>query len=538
MITVDGIELRNLEEQVLKNKQDIANHYNIDRVLADFGIRIIGQVSNASLLPNPSTFNGEYGDAFAVGSSAPYTFYIWTRADVDAGHPNDYWLNVGALAIVGPQGPVGPIGPTGPQGTRGSRWFAGNGVPSGAQNYEVGDQYINMNTGDLYFVALSGTSKSWNYSMNITGPQGPQGIQGPIGPVGPIGPRGNTGPAGPVGGLVDVVGEINTIDELPTPAESIRRNAYLQMIDGKYHLWVIVGSNGDLNWLDVGAYGVGTLITKNGSVLSEWDASNVVEGPFEKYNAQNVNEGVQFLVNNGINDVKVVYGQRNLSPEGDGSTPTSNPLQYYAPVLRNKITGGIDVLIPSLIEDLSSKDVSLNQPGDTYTTPGLPPTGATPRCYVDSRILFAKEELDAALKLYANNAASGAVTEAIKRFQVRCHAISRTGSFELKPDRFYIARGYGNAGIKVEDILGSPILGVNVSMVIAMISSTIWEETPTKSFQGFLYPSGVTLKWFGDRVAIGSKLRNISPESDGGSGIMYVYEFGMFSPDEPDPIRP
>lgn len=42
MLSINGKELRNLEEQVLKNKEDIAAHYNIDRVLANFGIRIVG----------------------------------------------------------------------------------------------------------------------------------------------------------------------------------------------------------------------------------------------------------------------------------------------------------------------------------------------------------------------------------------------------------------------------------------------------------------------------------------------------------------
>ena len=102
MLHINGKELRNLEEQVLKNKEDIAAHYNIDRVLANFGIRVIGQVASAEELPDPATFTGEYGDAYAVGAAEPYNFYIWTRADVNSGHPTDYWFDVGRLAIVGP----------------------------------------------------------------------------------------------------------------------------------------------------------------------------------------------------------------------------------------------------------------------------------------------------------------------------------------------------------------------------------------------------------------------------------------------------
>ena len=75
MIKVNNNEYRNLEEQVLKNKEDIAAHYNMDRVLANFGIRVIGQVASAEELPAPETFTGDYGDAYAVGAAEPYTFY-------------------------------------------------------------------------------------------------------------------------------------------------------------------------------------------------------------------------------------------------------------------------------------------------------------------------------------------------------------------------------------------------------------------------------------------------------------------------------
>ena len=63
MIIANGVELRNLEEQVQKNKEDIAAHYNIDRVLADFGIRVVGQIDSPYSLPDPETYEGDYGDA-------------------------------------------------------------------------------------------------------------------------------------------------------------------------------------------------------------------------------------------------------------------------------------------------------------------------------------------------------------------------------------------------------------------------------------------------------------------------------------------
>jgi hypothetical protein len=116
MITINNKEYRNIVEQVEKNKQDIATHYARDRVLADFGIKIIGQMTPeefAPLLTNntpPPTGAEDFGASYAVGESDPYTFYIWTRADIEAGgsHATNYWLDIGVLAIEGIEGPEGP----------------------------------------------------------------------------------------------------------------------------------------------------------------------------------------------------------------------------------------------------------------------------------------------------------------------------------------------------------------------------------------------------------------------------------------------
>ena len=77
MLKIGDKTYRNLEEQVQKNKEDIEMHYKRDRVLADFGIKIIGALAT---WPDPPPAAPEnYGDAYAVGTQAPYFFYIWTR---------------------------------------------------------------------------------------------------------------------------------------------------------------------------------------------------------------------------------------------------------------------------------------------------------------------------------------------------------------------------------------------------------------------------------------------------------------------------
>ena len=271
MITYNGIEYRNLEEQVQKNKEDIAAHYNIDRVLADFGIRIIGQVSTPAGLPDPSTFEGNYGDAYAVGEQEPYVFYIWTRADVNAGYPNDYWFNIGQLAIVGPQGPQGPIGPQGLTGAS-TRWYYTT-DPSNATGKAEGDMLLTSN-GNVYRWAQN----QWNLTINIRGPQGatgPMGLQGAQGLQGPQGPQGEKGD---VGGFINIYGIIPNTDQLPTP-QSLQNLtvAYLVGEAAPYTLYVQIGdSSATALWTDVGPFNAATLVTVNGVGQNVWDADTKV----------------------------------------------------------------------------------------------------------------------------------------------------------------------------------------------------------------------------------------------------------------------
>lgn len=112
MLIKDGIEFRNLVEQVQKNKEDIAKHYDATKVLAEFGIRMLGRYDSYSDIENID--EGEnYGNAYLIGSEEPYDVYVWTRANPNSGEENPYWLNIGPISLVGPEGPQGPVGPEG-----------------------------------------------------------------------------------------------------------------------------------------------------------------------------------------------------------------------------------------------------------------------------------------------------------------------------------------------------------------------------------------------------------------------------------------
>lgn len=65
------------------------------------GIKVVGHVD---ALPIPDgTY--DYGDAYTVGTAAPYDMWIYTRAD--AFHSEAYWFNIGKFPAPGPQGPKG-----------------------------------------------------------------------------------------------------------------------------------------------------------------------------------------------------------------------------------------------------------------------------------------------------------------------------------------------------------------------------------------------------------------------------------------------
>lgn len=209
MLTIDGKEFRNLEEQVLKNKNDIENALQLNNLLSDFGIRIIGQVESAYQIPSVSDYkennpSWEYGDAYTVGTESPYDLYILTRANNN--NPQDFWFDIGEFPLRGPAGPQGPQGPQGEKGEKGDPGIQGE-----------------------------------------RGLQGTPGLRGEIGPQGPQGPVGPQGPQGVPGQVYKIIDILDNTEQLPEPTESIRDNAYI--INGC--IYIIMGS-GVLEWVNVG----------------------------------------------------------------------------------------------------------------------------------------------------------------------------------------------------------------------------------------------------------------------------------------------
>ena len=269
-LIIDGKVLRNLEEQVRKNKEDIARHYAIDRSLANFGIKIVGTIATESQLPDPLTYQGEYGDGYAVGQTGAYVYYIFTRPDLNAGHPDNYWLNVGSISIVGPQGPQGPKGDRGDTGES-TRFYASANYPLEANE---GDLYLSSN-GMVYEYV----NNDWIARTNLRGPQGPQGPVGPIGPQGIQGPQGPQGPRGDVGGFINIAGILSSEEQLPTPSQlGNPKIAYLVGASEPYDLYIQIGETPSVaTWNNVGPLNVATMVTVNGQFQNIWDADTKLD---------------------------------------------------------------------------------------------------------------------------------------------------------------------------------------------------------------------------------------------------------------------
>lgn len=271
MLRIGNKEYRNLEEQVKKNQEDIQHLLNEGGTLSQFGIKVIGQVDSASQLPNATEYQGEFGDAFAVGTSTPYDLYIFTRAFSDQVNPQ--WFNIGPFPV--PSTIPGPVGPEGAPGEDGknSLWYVGNSEPNPIDSkYQPNDMYLDSSNGNVYTYT---EERDWQYSGNIKGPQGIQGIRGVQGPPG-IGLPGPQGERGPKGDVIHFVGQLTNINQLPDPNTiEDKSSAYLVLqTTGVNRVYVIIGEGTNENpyiWVNAGTFGAGSIIRTNGTIQPEVD---------------------------------------------------------------------------------------------------------------------------------------------------------------------------------------------------------------------------------------------------------------------------
>lgn len=251
MIQLNNNQYRNLEEQVLWNKDTILDFLNGEKTIAEFGITVLGKLPDISYLPA----SGEnYGDAYLIGTKTPYDMRVWTRNVADN---SASWVDLGAFPLAGPKGDRGAIGST---------ISFGYGDPTSVPTREQ-DYYINTATG-YWFVSdrNSDGSYSWFKQFSLKGEKGDRGEQGKIGPVGPQGPQGVKGPQGPVGpqgpkgddGIAyHLIGLYDKEGDLPAPTEEMwaRGDAAAIKATPANLLYMIVKQNTQYLWTNMGPIG-------------------------------------------------------------------------------------------------------------------------------------------------------------------------------------------------------------------------------------------------------------------------------------------
>ena len=294
IINYKGDIERNLQEQVAENKRLILQHYNTTRTLELLDVRVIGTMETWE----EPTGTFEYGDAFFVGTEAPYSLYIYTRAD--GLHPNPYWLAIEDLIVQGPEGkpltwddltPEQKASLKGETGTS-TRWYS---YPTGNYGYtpsllKDGDQRLEVGTGNVY----QWETDQWVFKGSIKGKDGvgisttkinadgqllisyTNGTQVNLGKV--VGSAGRDGKDGKDG----ITTVVNIIGELPAGSiisntfnpETVEPNSGVIMpVDGTNHIFIVV----DGIWTDAGPFSGGSSVYAGGQFQNTFDADTKLD---------------------------------------------------------------------------------------------------------------------------------------------------------------------------------------------------------------------------------------------------------------------
>lgn len=349
MITKNGKELLNLENTVGKLVELVEGHYEVDRVIADYGITMVNQ-----RIDNPSQLEGvrgtKWGEAYPVGYEPPYDIYIWTRPTVDTTNVADgAWFNVGKMAIPGPVGPAGEsiIGPRGEN----VRWFIGSSLAEVADP-RIGDIYLMDDTaavpGDVYMYSEYG----WGLPRtNIRGSQGRPGVVGPkgdsiVGPAGPVGPKGDTAPL-----LVPILitENIEEIEATEPTASLVGRAAVLKGDPISTVYTVIEIEPGVYDWEVAGTISGFSVITAGGQVQSTWNADTKLD---KDTSTTTYNQAYVKAANGGqgtINITKQVVADAIPQRQSDGN--------IYVPATPAENT---DAASKKYVDDLAATKVAIN----------------------------------------------------------------------------------------------------------------------------------------------------------------------------------
>ena len=179
---VNEMPMGNLQEQVYYLTELIGQSTDIVK-------NVSGKVSTESALPD---YNSQtLGTTYAVGTNAPYVYYVATTSG---------WLNLGVFPRTGPSGADGRNGNsiffTNVNGnTQTTTINTANIYNPDSLPIEVGNLILMINNNGTFIfnvTNVAGNLIDVSYLTTLSGIPGPQGPAGPQGPTGPQGPKGDT----------------------------------------------------------------------------------------------------------------------------------------------------------------------------------------------------------------------------------------------------------------------------------------------------------------------------------------------------------
>ena len=155
MINFNNKTIRNLEEQVLENQNDI----EALKQLGMPGVKITAIVDDTEEITDPIV-----GAFYLVkNESNTYDLYVYTA--------DEEFFDLGEFPKPGPQGQAGNPGPTGATGTS-TRWYTGTSFP--LVNLKNGDMFLDISSYQVYIY----NGSQWISQTNIKGAAGRDGENG------------------------------------------------------------------------------------------------------------------------------------------------------------------------------------------------------------------------------------------------------------------------------------------------------------------------------------------------------------------------
>lgn len=231
-----------LEDAVLKNKADIEDLKDV-QAQASVGITVVGELVSEDNLPDPTTYEGNYGDSYLITPETGSQYLkVFTRPTTETSI--NHWVTLN-LSVVGPQGPAGDE--------------ITDITSKGYSTVEYEDRIltytpVTFTMSDGRTISIKVLAYAQRGKQGEQGIQGIQGVKGDKGDKGDKGEQGVQGEIGPTGVSYHIIGTLDSTSQLPLPT-ALKDLSGAYLIGTPTHLYVQVGKSlEEAIWTDLGEF--------------------------------------------------------------------------------------------------------------------------------------------------------------------------------------------------------------------------------------------------------------------------------------------